>query len=88
MLLCILDMSDDAKPRDGHNGSKPGADVSLPYDRMTVEQFRIRFPRARWSDSRKAWWVPGKTASRRIGRWLAEREDESPAAGEWWRRAR
>ncbi|WHO71819.1 hypothetical protein [Rhizobium sp. BT03] len=58
---------------------KPGADVSFPYDRMTVEQFRKRFPRARWSDARKAWFVPGRTAPRRIGRWLAELEAEADA---------
>ncbi|RFB96511.1 hypothetical protein B5K08_09070 [Rhizobium leguminosarum bv. trifolii] len=58
---------------------KPGADVSFPYDRMTVEQFRKRFPRARWSDVRKAWFVPGRTAPRRIGRWLAELEAEADA---------
>jgi hypothetical protein len=46
---------------------------------MTVEQFRRRFPRARWSDARKAWFVPGRTASRRIGRWLAEIEAEADA---------
>jgi hypothetical protein len=79
MLLCNLEISDDAKPLDEHNGSKPGADVSFPYDRMTVEQFRVRFPRARWSDSRKAWFVPGRTASRRIERWLAELEAEADA---------
>ncbi|MDK4733976.1 hypothetical protein [Rhizobium sp. CNPSo 3490] len=58
---------------------KPGAEVSFPYDRMTVEQFRNRFPRARWNDVRKAWFVPGRTASRRIGRWLAELEAEADA---------
>ncbi|MBP2446226.1 hypothetical protein [Rhizobium leguminosarum] len=63
----------------GDDDPKPGADVSFPYDRMTVEQFRRRFPRARWSDSRKAWFVPGRTASRRIGRWLAELEAEADA---------
>jgi hypothetical protein len=46
---------------------------------MTVEQFRARFPRARWSDDRKAWFVSGKTASRRIGRWLAELAAEADA---------
>jgi hypothetical protein len=46
---------------------------------MTVEQFRRRFPRARWSDARQAWFVPGRTASRRIGRWLAEIESEADA---------
>ncbi|MBX5182251.1 hypothetical protein HJB88_06280 [Rhizobium sp. NZLR5] len=63
----------------GDDDPKPGADVSFPYDRMTVEQFRRRFPRARWSDARRAWFVPGRTASRRIGRWLAEQEAEADA---------
>ena len=40
---------------------------------MTVERFRKSFPRARWSDDLKAWFVPGKTAVRRFERWL-ERE--------------
>lgn len=53
--------------------------VAFPFDRMTVKQFRARFPRARWSDSRKAWFVPGKTAARRVGRWLAELEAEADA---------
>lgn len=56
-----------------------GGVVSFPYDRMTVDQFRHRFPRARWRDDIKAWWVPGKTASKRIGRWLAEQEAEADA---------
>ncbi|WP_164831074.1 hypothetical protein [Sinorhizobium medicae] len=56
-----------------------GADVSFPFDRMTVEQFRKRFPRARWSDTRQAWFVPGSTASRRFTRWLAELEAEAEA---------
>jgi hypothetical protein len=38
---------------------------------MTVERFRQTFPRARWRDDLKAWFVPGTTAERRIGRWLA-----------------
>ncbi|MGO4569167.1 hypothetical protein AB4Z52_29980 [Rhizobium sp. 2YAF20] len=45
-FLCILDMSDNAKPRHEHNRSKPAADVSFPDDRMTVEHFRVRFTRA------------------------------------------
>ena len=71
--------ADHNKAPSGEDGSKPGADISFPYDRMTVEQFRRRFPRARWSDARKAWFVPGRTASRRIGRWLAEIEAEADA---------
>jgi hypothetical protein len=45
--------------------------VSFPFDRMTVARFRELFPRVRWSDSLQAWKVPGKTARRRIDRWLA-----------------
>jgi hypothetical protein len=51
--------------------------MSFPFDRMTVEQFRTRFPRARWSDTWEAWFVPGETAPRRVGRWLAELEAEA-----------
>lgn len=50
--------------------TKPGAAAEFPYDRMTVERFREAFPHARWNEERKAWFVPGKTAERRIGRWL------------------
>ncbi|MGO7421816.1 hypothetical protein ACCT09_18315 [Rhizobium ruizarguesonis] len=71
--------ADHNKAPSGEDGSKPGAYISFPYDRMTVEQFRRRFPRARWSDARKAWFVPGRTASRRIGQWLAEIEAEADA---------
>ena len=56
-----------------------GGIAAFPYDRMTVDQFRGRFPRARWRDDIEAWWVPGKTASRRIGRWLAELDAEADA---------
>ncbi len=56
-----------------------GATMDLPHDRMTVERFREAFPRARWSESRKAWFVPGRTAQKRIGRWLAEIEAEADA---------
>ncbi|WP_292576717.1 hypothetical protein [Mesorhizobium sp.] len=49
----------------------PGALANFPYDRMTIERFREEFPRARWSDERRSWFVPGKTAARRIDRWLA-----------------
>jgi hypothetical protein len=59
--------------------AKPGDLVSFTYDRMTVDQFRAKFPRARWREDIKAWWVPGKTASRRVKRWLAERDAEADA---------
>jgi hypothetical protein len=49
---------------------RSGAPATFPYDRMTVERFRQAFPRARWRDDIKAWFVPGTTAERRIGRWL------------------
>ncbi|WP_094543830.1 hypothetical protein [Brucella pseudogrignonensis] len=54
-------------------GEVDQATITFPFDRMTVQRFRKEFPRARWSDWHKAWLVPGKTASRRIERWL-ERE--------------
>jgi hypothetical protein len=56
-----------------------GATTDLPHDRMTVARFREAFPRARWSDRLNAWFVPGRTAESRIGRWLAEMEAEADA---------
>lgn len=49
---------------------KPGATAAFPYDRMTVERFRAAFPRARWRDDLRAWFVPGTTAETRLNRWL------------------
>src|ERR1700746_1890195 len=49
---------------------KPGAAVSFPYDRLTVERCRAAFPKARWRDDLRAWFVPGTTAERRLDRWL------------------
>ncbi|AZO41436.1 hypothetical protein EJ076_10005 [Mesorhizobium sp. M7D.F.Ca.US.005.01.1.1] len=49
-----------------------GAEARFSYDRMAVERFQQAFPRARWSDERKSWFVPGKTAAQRIDRWLAQ----------------
>jgi hypothetical protein len=49
---------------------KAGATATFPYDRMTVERFREAFPRARWRDDLKAWFVPGTTAGRRLNQWL------------------
>jgi hypothetical protein len=66
--------TDHSKPRDD---KPPGATVAFPYDRMTVDRFRHSFPRARWSDELKAWFVPGKTAARRFDRWM---EREFPGA--------
>lgn len=51
----------------------PGALVSFPFDAATVERFKAAFPRARWREVEAAWFVPGKTAQKRVARWL-ERE--------------
>lgn len=56
-----------------------GATTDLPHDRITVQRFRETFPRARWSDKLNAWFVPGRTAGKRIERWLAEMEAEADA---------
>lgn len=56
-----------------------GATMDLAHDRMTLQRFREAFPRARWSDRLNAWFVPGRTAEKRIGRWLAEMEAEVDA---------
>lgn len=50
-----------------------GALVSFPFDAATVERFKAEFPRARWREDETAWSVPGKTAQKRVARWL-ERE--------------
>lgn len=68
----------DAEPNDKSASRRGvGATTDLPHDRMTVARFREAFPRARWSDRLNAWFVPGRTAERRIGRWLAEMEAEA-----------
>ena len=47
----------------------PGAVAAFPYDRMSVERFRAAFPRARWRDDLRAWFVPGTRAERRLKAW-------------------
>lgn len=65
-------MSDDADiDMDDSGKDDERTAIAFPFDRMTVQRFRQEFPRARWSDTRKAWIVPGKTARRRIDRWMA-----------------
>ena len=54
-----------ATQRDAGDGA-PGATAAFPYDRMTVERFREAFPRARWRDDLRAWFVPGTRAGRRL----------------------
>ena len=51
-------------------GDRPGALARFPFDRTIVERFRQAFPRARWSDELRAWFVPGVTAQRRLDRWF------------------
>lgn len=57
-----------ATQRDADEG-RPGATAAFPYDRMTVERFRAAFPRARWRDDLGSWFVPGKSAERRLNSW-------------------
>ncbi|MGZ2461754.1 hypothetical protein [Rhizobium anhuiense] len=71
-------MAKETKDTSG-SPSREGATTDLPHDRITVERFRQAFPRARWSDRLNAWFVPGRAAERRIGRWIAEREAEADA---------
>jgi hypothetical protein len=52
-------------------GDKPGIQATFPYDRAMVGRFRVAFPRARWHEAEGAWFIPGKTAERRLTRWLA-----------------
>jgi hypothetical protein len=66
-----MERKDTSEPR-----LREGATTELPHDRITVARFREAFPRARWSDRLNAWFVPGRTAEKRIGRWLAEMEAE------------
>jgi hypothetical protein len=65
------DRQGDQAPEPAAANSKAGAQATFPYNRMTVERFREAFPRARWRDDLNAWFVPGTTAEKRIGRWLA-----------------
>ena len=58
-----------ATQRDTGDGA-PGATAAFPYDRMTVERFREAFPRARWRDDLRAWFVPGKRAEQRLTAWM------------------
>jgi hypothetical protein len=53
------------------SGDKAGALASFPYDRATVQRFREAFPRARWNEDERSWFVPGVRAERRLQRWFA-----------------
>lgn len=47
-----------------------GALAKFLFDRTMIERFREAFPRARWQDEARAWFVPGRTAERRLERWF------------------
>ncbi len=47
--------------------------ISFPFDRMTVQRFRRRSHVPDGATLFKAWTVPGKTARRRLDRWVAPR---------------
>ncbi|MGF6178592.1 hypothetical protein [Ensifer sp. 4252] len=65
------------KPEPGFDdGPATGAIAEFTYDRKTVERFREAFPRARWNEERRSWFVPGKTAGKRIAQWLARERDK------------
>ncbi|MGG7518802.1 hypothetical protein ACQ3G6_13030 [Allorhizobium undicola] len=67
-------MTDD-RHEDSEAVDPPQETVSFAFDRMTVARFREVFPNARWSDTLQAWTVPGKTARKRIDRWLVSEAD-------------
>lgn len=72
-------MGDETELHHEEESGRPGESVAFPFDRMSVQRFRETFPRARWSDERKAWFVPGTTARRRIDRWLAREASRADA---------
>jgi hypothetical protein len=51
---------------------RPGAYAVFPYDRDLVRRFRETFPRARWRGAEQRWFVPGRTAARRLDTWMAQ----------------
>lgn len=57
-------------PSEDHE--RPGAYAVFPYDRDLVRRFRDSFPRARWRPGEERWFVPGKTAVRRLDAWMAQ----------------
>jgi hypothetical protein len=59
-----------ATQREAGDGA-PGATAAFPYDRMSVERFREAFPRARWRDDLRAWFVPGVRAEQRLKAWMS-----------------
>jgi hypothetical protein len=47
-----------------------GATAVFPFDRSTADRFRKAFPRSRWRDDLRAWFVPGTKAAARVSQWL------------------
>jgi hypothetical protein len=54
------------------DGERPGAFAVFPYDRDLVQRFRESFPRARWRDEERRWFVPGKKAVGRLDAWMSK----------------
>lgn len=71
--------TDQVKAMAEETESATGATLDLPHDRVTIERFRQAFPRARWSKQKRAWFVPGRTAHTRIGRFLERLEAKDEA---------
>lgn len=69
MQFAMVRKQDEIRIRPAEDGT--GVFTSFPFDAATVERFRDAFPRARWRDEDRAWFVPGKTADRRVANWLA-----------------
>ena len=44
-----------------------------------MERFREAFPRARWRDDIRAWFVPGTRAARRLNAWMSREWPGVPA---------
>src|SRR5437763_7907773 len=61
---------------------KPGAVAAFAYDRAMVERFRAAFPRARWREDERCWFVRGVRAARRLERWLAAEADAGETHGD------
>lgn len=75
-------VEDFKRRRVNKGGETPGAFAAFPYDRMAVERFRQAFPRARWNDERRSWFIPGKTGARRFDRWLAHEAEFADIYGD------
>lgn len=57
-----------------------GVLVRFPKDREMIASLKKTFPRARWNPGATAWLVEGKTAEKRVAKWMAEIRDAKAAA--------